>query len=292
MDRKSFLKMALLGAVALSTGPKGLKAKNAKLKESTYDKMLDNVGFNHLPNKETRTMKSVLHKANTRGHVNHGWLDSNHTFSFANYYNPQRMNFGVLRVLNDDRVMAGRGFGTHPHDNMEIISIPLDGDLEHKDSMGNVAVIKKGDVQVMSAGTGIFHSEYNKNSDKEVKFLQIWLFPNKRDVNPRYDQISLNNEETNDRLMQILSPNQDDEGVWIHQNAWFHMGNLSKGKSVEYKIKDSRNGVYAFIIDGDVSIEGQELNRRDGYGVWDTDKINIDAISNARVLLMEVPMTM
>ncbi|MGA0256686.1 MAG: pirin family protein [Saprospiraceae bacterium] len=292
MDRKSFLKKALLGAVALSTGPKGLKAKNAKLKESTYDKMLDNVGFNHLPNKETRTMKSVLHKANTRGHVNHGWLDSNHTFSFANYYNPQRMNFGVLRVLNDDRVMAGRGFGTHPHDNMEIISIPLDGDLEHKDSMGNVAVIKKGDVQLMSAGTGIFHSEYNKNSDKEVKFLQIWLFPNKRDVNPRYDQISLNNEEMNDNLMQILSPNQDDEGVWIHQNAWFHMGNLSKGKSVEYKIKDSRNGVYAFIIDGDVSIEGQELNRRDGYGVWDTDKINIDAISNARVLLMEVPMTM
>ena len=292
MDRKSFLKKALLGAVALSTGPKGLKAKNAKLKESTYDKMLDNVGFNHLPNKETRTMKSVLHKANTRGHVNHGWLDSNHTFSFANYYNPQRMNFGVLRVLNDDRVMAGRGFGTHPHDNMEIISIPLDGDLEHKDSMGNVAVIKKGDVQVMSAGTGIFHSEYNKNSDKEVKFLQIWLFPNKRDVNPRYDQISLNNEEMNDNFMQILSPNQDDEGVWIHQNAWFHMGNLSKGKSVEYKIKDSRNGVYAFIIDGDVSIEGQELNRRDGYGVWDTDKINIDAISNARVLLMEVPMTM
>lgn len=292
MDRKSFLKKALLGAVALSTGPKGLKAKNAKLKESTYDKMLDNVGFNHLPNKETRTMKSVLHKANTRGHVNHGWLDTNHTFSFANYYNPQRMNFGVLRVLNDDRVMAGRGFGTHPHDNMEIISIPLDGDLEHKDSMGNVAVIKKGDVQLMSAGTGIFHSEYNKNSDKEVKFLQIWLFPNKRDVNPRYDQISLNNEETNDRLVQILSPNQEDEGVWIHQNAWFHMGNLSKGKSVEYKIKDSRNGVYAFIIDGDVSIEGQELNRRDGYGVWDTDKINIDAISNARVLLMEVPMTM
>jgi len=292
MDRKSFLKMALLGAVALSTGPKGLKAKNAKPKESTYDKMLDNVGFNHLPNKETRTMKSVLHKANTRGHVNHGWLDSNHTFSFANYYNPQRINFGVLRVLNDDRVMAGRGFGTHPHDNMEIISIPLDGDLEHKDSMGNVAVIKKGDVQLMSAGTGIFHSEYNKNSDKEVKFLQIWLFPNKRDVNPRYDQISLNNEEMNDNLMQILSPNQDDEGVWIHQNAWFHMGNLSKGKSVEYKIKDSRNGVYAFIIDGDVSIEGQELNRRDGYGVWDTDKINIDAISNAQVLLMEVPMTM
>ena len=158
--------------------------------------------------------------------------------------------------------------------------------------MGNVAVIKKGDVQAMSAGTGIFHSEYNKNSDKEVKFLQIWLFPNKRDVNPRYDQISLNNEEMNDNLMQILSPNQDDEGVWIHQNAWFHMGNLSKGKSVKYKIKDSRNGVYAFIIDGDVSIEGQELNRRDGYGVWDTDKINIDAISNARVLLMEVPMTM
>lgn len=292
MDRKSFLKNALLGAAGLSTGSKVLKAKNVKLKESTYDKMLNNVGFNHLPNKEIRTMKSVLHKANTRGHANHGWLDSNHTFSFANYYNPERMNFGVLRVLNDDRVMAGRGFGTHPHDNMEIISIPLDGDLEHKDSMGNVAVIKKGDVQVMSAGTGIYHSEYNKNSDKEVKFLQIWLFPNKRDVNPRYDQISLNNSELNDQLIQVLSPNKDDEGVWIHQNAWFHMGNLSKGKSVEYKLKDSRNGVYAFILDGDVNIEGQELNKRDGYGVWDTDNINIAAESDARVLLMEVPMTM
>jgi len=292
MDRKSFLKNALLGAAGLSTGSKVLKAKNVKLKESTYDKMLNNVGFNHLPNKEIRTMKSVLHKANTRGHANHGWLDSNHTFSFANYYNPERMNFGVLRVLNDDRVMAGRGFGTHPHDNMEIISIPLDGDLEHKDSMGNVAVIKKGDVQVMSAGTGIYHSEYNKNSDKEVKFLQIWLFPSKRDVNPRYDQISLNNSELNDQLIQVLSPNKDDEGVWIHQNAWFHMGNLSKGKSVEYKLKDSRNGVYAFILDGDVNIEGQELNKRDGYGVWDTDNINIAAESDARVLLMEVPMTM
>ncbi len=130
-------------------------------------------------------MKTVLHKASSRGHANHGWLDSHHTFSFANYYNPERMHFGVLRVLNDDVVAAGRGFGTHPHDNMEIISIPLEGDLEHKDSMNNKAVIKQGDVQVMSAGTGVFHSEYNKNADQEVRFLQIWVFPNKRDVEPR-----------------------------------------------------------------------------------------------------------
>ncbi len=237
-------------------------------------------------------MKSVLHKSNTRGHANHGWLDSRHSFSFANYYNPERMHFGVLRVLNDDVVAAGRGFGTHPHDNMEIISIPLEGDLEHKDSMGNTTVIRQGDVQVMSAGTGVFHSEYNKNKDREVRFLQIWLFPNKRDVKARYDQITLDNQHLKNQFYQILSPNPDDDGVWIHQNAWFHMGNLEAGNEQTYRVKDAENGVYIFVLEGDVAVEGQALNKRDGFGVWDTDQISLKAGSDAKVLLMDVPMTM
>lgn len=160
-------------------------------------------------------IKKTIHKAESRGHANHGWLNSYHTFSFANYYNPERMNFGALMVLNDDTVAPGMGFGTHPHENMEIISIPLEGDLEHKDSMGNVQVIKRGDIQVMSAGTGIYHSEYNKNKDKEVKFLQIWVMPNKKGLEPRYDQITIKEEDKRNKLLQILSPNPNDEGVWI-----------------------------------------------------------------------------
>lgn len=291
MDRKKFLKRSILGAAAVVAGKKGLKAEDVKASKSTYDKLMNQVGFNHLPNKEIKTMKTVLHKANSRGAANHGWLNSHHSFSFANYYNPDRMNFGVLRVLNDDVVSSGRGFGTHPHDNMEIISIPLEGDLEHKDSMGNVTVIKEGDVQAMSAGTGIYHSEYNKNADREVKFLQIWLFPNQKNVTPRYDQITLENGSQKNALYQVLSPNSDDEGVWIHQNAWFHMGRLDKGVEIDYQLKDTTNGVYAFVLEGDVTIAGQALNKRDGYGLWDTDAIDIKADSNARILLMEVPMS-
>jgi hypothetical protein len=234
---------------------------------------------------------TILHKAASRGDANHGWLHSRHTFSFANYYNPERMHFGVLRVLNDDFVEAGMGFGTHPHDNMEIISIPLEGDLEHKDSMGNVAVIKKGDVQVMSAGTGITHSEYNKNNDKPVKFLQIWVFPNKKNVKPRYDQITLNMADRRNKLQQILSPDADDEGVWIHQDAWFHLGTFDKGSSVEYCVKKSGNGVYFFVLKGDVTIDETALNERDGLGIWNTDRITVKANSqDAEILLMEVPM--
>lgn len=233
---------------------------------------------------------TILHKANTRGHANHGWLNSFHTFSFANYYDPQRIHFGALRVLNDDTVEAGMGFGTHPHDNMEIISIPLEGDLEHKDSMGNVTVIKHGDIQVMSAGTGIHHSEYNRNKDRRVKFLQIWVLPNQKKVTPRYDQITLNAADRHNRLQQVLSPHAQDEGVWIHQNAWFHLGNLDQGVSVDYALKATGNGVYAFVLKGKVTIEGQELDTRDGFGIWDTDKISVKAISDAELLLMEVPM--
>ncbi len=234
--------------------------------------------------------KSVLHKAATRGHANHGWLNSFHTFSFANYYNPERVHFGALRVLNDDTVEAGMGFGTHPHDNMEIISIPLEGDLEHKDSMGNVSVIKHGDIQVMSAGTGIRHSEYNKNKNRLVKFLQIWVFPNQKMVTPRYDQITLNLEDRHNQFQQILSPDANDPGVWIHQNAWFHLGKFDKGVVKEYNLKASGNGVYAFILSGDVTINGQELAARDGFGVWDIEQLIVTANSEAEFLLMEVPM--
>jgi quercetin 2,3-dioxygenase len=234
--------------------------------------------------------KTILHKSETRGDANHGWLHSRHTFSFADYHNPERVHFGALRVLNDDTVAAGMGFGTHPHDNMEIISIPLEGDLEHKDSMGNIAVIKHGDVQVMSAGTGIRHSEYNKNNDSQVKFLQIWVFPDKRNVTPRYDQITLNIADRHNKFQQILSPSADDDGVWIHQNAWFHLGKFDKGVSKEYKIKAKGNGVYAFILSGDVTIDGQKLHTRDGLGIWETDSIFVTAESDAELLLMEVPM--
>jgi len=235
-------------------------------------------------------MKTVVHKANTRGHANHGWLDSYHTFSFANYFNPDRNQFGRLRVLNDDTVAPGRGFGTHPHDNMEIISIPLSGDLEHKDSMGNTAVIREGDVQVMSAGTGIFHSEYNRNADKAVQFLQIWVFPNKQQVEPRYDQVAISDFARQNELYQILSPEKNSQGVWIHQDAWFHMGDLDEGTKVTYNVKKQGNGVYVFVLEGSVNIAGQDLDRRDGLGLWEADSFAIEAAADARVLLMEVPM--
>jgi quercetin 2,3-dioxygenase len=290
MKRSQFIKNALI--VASATTLTGLgKAEAAPT--NTFDP----VGFNHLPPVNTKTMNTVLHKATTRGHANHGWLDTNHTFSFAHYYDPTRTHFGVLRVLNDDFVDGGMGFGTHPHDNMEIISIPLSGDLEHKDSMGNVAVIKQNDVQIMSAGTGIYHSEYNKNKDKKVNFLQIWVFPKERDVIPRYDQITFKPEDRVNKLQQVLSPSKTDEGVWINQDAWFHLGNLKKDFKIDYAIKQKGNGVYVFVLEGDVTINlptgqagNQKLNKRDGFGVWDADSISIIADSDAEVLLMEVPM--
>lgn len=235
-------------------------------------------------------MNTVLHKAETRGHASHGWLDSHHSFSFANYYNPERMHFGVLRVLNDDQVAEGKGFGTHPHDNMEIISIPLEGDLEHKDSMGNAAVIKEGDVQVMSAGTGVYHSEYNKNNDRLVKFLQIWMFPREKNVTPRYDQISVKDLEKPNEFYQVLSPSQDDEGVWVHQDSWFHLGTFDREKEVTYKIHKPGNGVYAFVLEGNANIEGQDLLRRDGFGIWDTDEVKVKTEPGTKILLMDLPM--
>ncbi len=292
MNRKNFIKNVLLSSVAGVVAPRIVKEPNNGSSKPTGSTSSEQVGFNHLPNKDIRTMNTLIHKAETRGKANHGWLNSHHTFSFANYHNPERMNFGVLRVLNDDVVQAGKGFGTHPHDNMEIISIPLEGDLEHKDSMGNVAIIKEGDVQVMSAGSGVTHSEKNKNTDKEVKFLQIWVFPNKRNVTPRYDQISIKEIEEKNKFYQVVSPNQEGQGVWINQDAWFHLGNFTKGSTDEYKIQKEGNGVYAFILEGEVEIGGETLSKRDGMGIWDTDSIDVKATEDARVLLIEVPMSL
>lgn len=236
-------------------------------------------------------MKTIIHKSESRGNANHGWLNANHSFSFASWYNPERMNFGALRVLNDDVVSAKMGFGTHPHDNMEIITIPLEGGIEHKDSMGNSGIVNAGEVQVMSAGTGIQHSEVNKNKDQAVKLLQIWVIPNKRNVVPRYQQIEIKSLEEKNNFFQILSPNQDDQGVWIHQDAYFSMGNFDKGTSDSYKLNNKNNGIYLFVIEGSVSIEGSILNKRDAMGITNADQIELLSESNSKVLLMEVPMT-
>lgn len=236
-------------------------------------------------------MKTVIHKSESRGNANHGWLNATHSFSFASWYNPERMNFGALRVLNDDVVSAKMGFGTHPHDNMEIITIPLEGGIEHKDSMGNSGIVSAGEVQVMSAGTGIQHSEVNKNKDQAVKLLQIWVIPNKRNVEPRYQQIEIKSLEEKNKFFQVLSPNPNDQGVWIHQDAYFSIGNFDKGTSDTYKFNLKNNGVYVFVIEGSVSIEGNTLNKRDAMGITEADQIELVAEENSKVLLMEVPMT-
>lgn len=289
MDRKDFIRKGLLGTSIFATGYPLTNTISNNIDEL---QPLNIIGFNHIPQTSSNIMaNTVLHKANTRGHADHGWLNSYHTFSFAHYYNPDRMHFGVLRVLNDDTVAAGMGFGTHPHDNMEIISIPLTGDLEHKDSMGNVAVIRNGDVQVMSAGIGIQHSEYNKSSSDLVKFLQIWVFPNQRNVKPRYDQLSLNVKDRKNRLQQIVSPNPDDEGVWIYQNAWFHLADFDAGFEQGYRTKQVGNGVYVFVLSGELKVNGQSLQTRDGLGVWDTPELVFTATQNSEFLVMDVPMT-
>jgi quercetin 2,3-dioxygenase len=234
--------------------------------------------------------QTVVHKANTRGVADHGWLKSYQSFSFAGYYNPERINFGALRVLNDDIVTGGMGFGEHPHDNMEIISIPLEGNLQHKDSMGNTATIKAGEIQVMSAGTGIYHSEYNADEKNPAKFLQIWLFPNKRNVTPRYDQILLNDTDKRDEFVQILSPNAADAGVWIYQDAWFNLGKFNADVTKTYNLNKKGDGVYIFVLKGEVEVNGQLLETRDGFGIWETDSFEVKAVSDAEFLMMEVPM--
>ena len=288
MDRKQFLKTSILGTSIFAASPLLARVLDNDIDEL---KPLEPVGFNHIPTTNSAVAENaVLHTSESRGLADHGWLVSRHTFSFANYHNPERMHFGVLRVLNDDYVAEGKGFGTHPHDNMEIISIPLSGDLQHRDSMGNIAVIKNGDVQVMSAGTGITHSEFNKNHNKAVKFLQIWVFPNKRNVTPRYDQLTLKKEERLNKLQQIVSPSPNDAGVWIHQNAWFYLSTLEQAKQVTHKLHTLENGAYIFVLSGQIKVNNQVLNTRDGYGIWNTDTLSFEATETAEFLVMEVPM--
>ena len=235
-------------------------------------------------------MKKVFHSASSRGAADHGWLKAKHSFSFANYYDSEKVQFGALRVLNDDIIAPGMGFGTHPHDNMEIITIPLDGALEHKDSMDNIGVIETDEIQVMSAGSGVYHSEYNKNKDQPVSLLQIWVFPNKKNVTPRYDQKNIKDLKKVNSFYPIVTPNQKGPGMWIHQDAWFHLGEFDKETRINYNINKKGNGVYAFLIEGSVQIDGESLEKRDALGLWDTESFELLANPNSRILLIEVPL--
>ncbi|MFT6854576.1 MAG: redox-sensitive bicupin YhaK (pirin superfamily) [Cyclobacteriaceae bacterium] len=234
-------------------------------------------------------MKTIIHKANSRGTALFGWLNSRHTFSFGRYYNAERLNFGALRVLNDDIVDAGMGFGTHPHDNMEIVSIPLQGDLEHKDSTGNTEVIRTGDVQIMSAGLGLTHSEYNHSKTKKVNFLQLWVLPKEKNIQPRYEQKTYRVADRINKIQTVVAPDNN-SAVWINQDAWFSLTDIEANKSVEYDMHLSGNGVYLFVLDGQVKVGDIQLSKRDGLGVFDINKFNIEASTNAKLLLVEVPM--
>lgn len=233
----------------------------------------------------------IIYKNKSRGYANHGWLKSYHTFSFANYRNNDRIHFGALRVLNDDYVEAGMGFGIHPHDNMEIISIPLSGSIAHKDSIGNGETVTTGEIQVMSAGTGIQHSEYNPSSTESSEFLQIWVFPNKLNVEPRYQQLGINFDKRDNKWEQIVSPNPDDDGAWVHQNTWFNLGLFYENISTTYTLNDKlNNGIFLFVLEGEIIVNNVSLSKRDAIGIWDIETLTIENKTNTKLLLMEVPM--
>lgn len=231
----------------------------------------------------------IIHPSESRGEASHGWLHSRHTFSFADYYNPERMGFGALRVINDDSVDAAMGFGRHPHRDMEIISIPLEGSLSHQDSEGNSSIIRKGEVQIMSAGTGIFHSEMNASTDDAVKFLQIWVLPKKMGIKPRYEQKNFEQENRKNKLATVVSPDGKEGSITINQDAFFSLTDLDAGKDVTYTRKLDGNGVYVFVLSGEIEIDGKAFGRRDGIGIKDFENINLKALQNSEVLLMEVP---
>ncbi len=236
-------------------------------------------------------MTTQLHKASERGTADFGWLKANFSFSFGNYYNPNKIQFGALRVLNDDAIAAGMGFGTHPHDNMEIITIPLEGGLKHRDSMGNEAIVRFGEVQVMSAGTGILHSEMNPSQSGVAKTLQIWVFPEIQNVNPRYDQKSFNIDNQINTFVNVVAPHDKNNGeaLWIYQQAFFSLGIFESGKNINYKINVSKNGVYVFLIDGEIEINETILQPRDALEITETSDFNIIIKQKAKILLMEVP---
>ncbi len=234
-------------------------------------------------------MKTIIHTANSRGHANHGWLDAHHTFSFAGFYNPERVHFGALRVLNDDRIAPGRGFGMHPHDNMEIISIVLKGAIKHQDNMGNEGIVHAGEIQVMSAGSGVHHSEVNPSEEQYLNLLQIWLFPDQQQVTPRYDQKAFDPSGRQNALQLVISPDGEAGSLWIHQQAWFSMGHLDAGKSLTYQSRRKENGSYIFVISGELQLDGQTLGERDGMGVIDFDTVQIAAAKEAEFLIMDIP---
>ncbi|MCX6297182.1 MAG: pirin family protein [Bacteroidetes bacterium] len=235
-------------------------------------------------------MKTEFHKASERGHADHGWLNAKHSFSFAGYYDPSKVHFGLLRVLNDDIIAPGMGFGSHPHDNMEIVTIPLSGTLEHKDSMGNIGVIRPNEIQAMSAGSGLMHSEYNHSKSEGINLLQIWVFPKERNVTPRYDQRIFSEEDKKDKFKTIVAPIKSEDVMWINQDAYFSLGKFKTGSNVDYTIKHNGNGAYVFIIEGETVIEGNKTGKRDAIGIWETEKFSINVTANAEILIIEVPM--
>jgi redox-sensitive bicupin YhaK (pirin superfamily) len=235
-------------------------------------------------------MKTTFHPADGRGHVNHGWLNAHHSFSFASFHDPSKVHFGALRVLNDDQISAGMGFGTHPHDNMEIVTIPLSGGVAHKDSMGNSGVINTGDVQIMSAGTGVYHSEQNASKTEALNLLQIWVFPKEEDINPRYEQKTFDLGSKNNSLVVLVSPTREDESLWINQDAWFSLGTFDAGTTFEYKIRHSGNGAYCFLIEGEAQIAGEHLGKRDAVGVSDTDGFSVEFKTESKLLIIDIPM--
>lgn len=235
-------------------------------------------------------MKAVFHKASERGHVNHGWLNAHHSFSFASYHNPSKVHFGLLRVLNDDIVAPGMGFGMHPHDNMEIVTIPLSGILEHQDSMGNTGVIRPNEIQAMSAGSGLMHSEYNHSKTEPINLLQIWVFPKEQNITPRYEQLIFSEEDKSGKFKTIVSPVKAKDVMWINQDAYFSLGKFKASSSIDYSIQQKGNGAYIFIIEGSCLINNNTLNKRDAIGIWDTDKFSINITNDSEILIIEVPM--
>lgn len=239
---------------------------------------------------QIKVMKKVIHREADRGQANHGWLTARHSFSFGGWYNPDKIQFGALRVLNDDIIAPATGFGEHPHDNMEIITIPLSGSLAHADSMGNGSTINAGKVQVMSAGTGVRHSEKNGSHSEETKLFQIWILPNKKNVEPRYAETAYNSEMMKNNFLQVVSPHPEENETWIHQNAWIHLAEIESGLSIDYQLKDTSNGIYFLVIEGAIEIENETLARRDAIGITEQESIHIKATEGAKILAIEVPM--
>lgn len=245
----------------------------------------------HVYTHKLMLMNSTLYKANTRGHLNFGWLDANYSFSFSNYYDPARIHFGALRVLNDDTIQAGMGFGTHPHDNMEICTIPLKGALEHKDSTGGHGVIRKNDIQIMSAGTGVYHSEFNHSKTDEANILQIWIFPKKKNITPRYDQKTFNPTDRINQFQTIVAPD-DENALQLNQDTWLSLASFTKDTEISYTLHNTQNGIYAFLIEGNITVNNIDLHKRDAVGITETNKLDIHSTTNSELLLIEVPMTL